>query len=96
MAQGGARTMAPGGAKTAAPGGAPATAGGGAKARAGGVPRFRAGRAKPAMDLGTIIGLICGFGLVITAIVMGGSAKSIINAPAILIVLGGTFAVTTI
>jgi len=108
---GGARTMAPGAAKPVAPGGAPAmapgaarpvagaapaTAGGGAKARAGGVPRFRAGRAKSAMDLGTIIGLICGFGLVITAIVMGGSAKSFINAPAILIVLGGTFAITTV
>ena len=111
MAQGGARTMVPGGAKPAAPGGAPATApggakpaagggapataGGGAKARAGGAPRFRTGRAESAMDLGTIIGLICGFGLVITAIVMGGSAKSFINAPAMLIVLGGTFAVTT-
>ena len=92
----GAHTMAPGGAKPATPGGAPATAGGRAKARAGEIPNFRAGRTKSVMDLGTIIGLICGFGLVITAIVMGGSAKSFINAPAILIVLGGTFAITTV
>ncbi len=95
LADGGAPTTAPGGAKPVADGGADAMAGGGATALAGGGPRFRTGRAKSAMDLGTIIGLICGFGLLIAAIVMGGSPKSFINAPAILIVLGGTFAVTT-
>ncbi len=111
MAEGGARTMAPGGAKTVADRGAPTMAPGDAKTAApvgartmapgdaktvaDGGARIGMIRTKSVMDLGTIIGLVCGFGLVITAIVMGGSAKSFINAPAFLIVLGGTFAVTT-
>jgi chemotaxis protein MotA len=44
------------------------------------------------MDLATIIGLITGAGLIVTAIVMGGSAGIFVNVPGILIVLGGTFA----
>lgn len=48
------------------------------------------------MDFATIIGLVCGFALLSTAIYLGGSPESFVNLPAILIVLGGTFAVTTI
>jgi len=44
------------------------------------------------MDLATIIGLISGAGLIISAIVMGGSAGIFFNVPGILIVVGGTFA----
>lgn len=44
------------------------------------------------MDLATIIGLISGAGLIISAIVMGGSAGIFFNVPGILIVIGGTFA----
>ena len=44
------------------------------------------------MDLATIIGLISGAGLIISAIVMGGSAGIFVNIPGILIVIGGTFA----
>ena len=44
------------------------------------------------MDLATIIGLLSGTGLIISAIVMGGSAGIFFNVPGILIVIGGTFA----
>ena len=44
------------------------------------------------MDLATIIGLLSGAGLIISAIVMGGSAAIFFNVPGILIVIGGTFA----
>ena len=44
------------------------------------------------MDLATIIGLISGAGLIISAVVMGGSAGIFVNVPGILIVVGGTFA----
>jgi chemotaxis protein MotA len=47
------------------------------------------------LDLATIIGLVCGFGLVSTAIYLGGSPGSFINIPSVLIVIGGTLAVTT-
>jgi len=52
-------------------------------------------KVRPTMDLATIIGLICGFGMVLTAIILGGSARSFVNIPAVLIVVGGTLAVTT-
>lgn len=42
------------------------------------------------MDLATLIGLIGGFGIVIGAIVTGGSAGVFVNAPSMLVVLGGT------
>ncbi|MEE8394004.1 MAG: MotA/TolQ/ExbB proton channel family protein [Rhodospirillales bacterium] len=51
--------------------------------------------AKSSMDMATVIGLICGFGLILSAIVMGGDPKSFINPPGVLIVIGGTTAVTT-
>jgi chemotaxis protein MotA len=54
------------------------------------------GRAKTSMDLATIIGLLCGFGLMSSAIIIGGSPGSFVNIPSILIVVGGTLAVTTI
>lgn len=46
------------------------------------------------MDLATLIGLIGAFGIVLAAIIMGGSGGSFINMSAILIVLCGTFLVT--
>ena len=48
------------------------------------------------MDLATVLGLAGGLLLVATAMVLGGSPAAFIDAPAILIVIGGTFAVTTI
>ncbi len=48
------------------------------------------------LDLATSVGLICGFALVVTAIMLGGNPKSFINVPSILIVVGGTLAITTV
>lgn len=46
-------------------------------------------------DLSTFIGILLAAALIGTAIWMGGSPKSFIDLPSVLIVLGGTFAVTT-
>ena len=48
------------------------------------------------VDHATFFGLIAGFGLVIGAMVVGGSAAAFFDLPAILIVIGGTFGVTMI
>lgn len=56
---------------------------------------FNVRRTRTTMDLATVVGLVCGFGLVITAIVMGGSPGSFFNAPSVLIVVGGTLCITT-
>jgi chemotaxis protein MotA len=48
------------------------------------------------VDAASVIGLVCGFGLLIAAIVLGGSPGSFFNFPSVLIVLGGTFSVVTI
>ena len=47
------------------------------------------------MDFATIIGLISGFGLISAAIFLGGDPASFLNPPSVLIVIGGTLAVTT-
>ena len=46
------------------------------------------------MDLATLIGLIGAFGIVMTSIVLGGSAGTFVNTPSLLVVLGGTVLVT--
>ncbi len=46
------------------------------------------------LDAATIVGLLGGFALITTAIALGGSPESFINLPAVLIVIGGTLAVT--
>lgn len=46
------------------------------------------------MDLATILGLIGGFGLVATAIILGGSPSAFLDLPAFLIVIGGTLSIT--
>ena len=48
------------------------------------------------MDIATVIGLVVGVALVLAAIVLGGSAGMFVNVSGILIVLGGTLAVTFI
>lgn len=42
------------------------------------------------MDLGTLLGIVSGFGLVIIAMSTGGGLGAFINAPSIMIVCGGT------
>lgn len=53
------------------------------------------GKKKTRLDMATLVGLLSGFALVAAAIWLGGSPGSFINAPSILIVIGGTLAVTT-
>jgi chemotaxis protein MotA len=48
------------------------------------------------MDIATIIGVICAFGLVVLAIFTGGGVQFFINVPAAMIVLGGTLGATMI
>lgn len=52
--------------------------------------------ARSTFDLATLLGFLSGFGLVAAAIILGGSPSSFINLPSVLIVIGGTLAVTTI
>lgn len=47
------------------------------------------------LDVATILGLGGAVGLIVASLVLGGSAAAFINIPAALIVIGGTFAVTT-
>ena len=48
------------------------------------------------MDLATLLGLVIGFALVAMAILQGGSIMAFINPPSILIVVAGTFAITSV
>ena len=43
------------------------------------------------MDFATIIGIICGFGLMIIAMMSGGGLAWFVDGPSVMIVLGGTF-----
>jgi len=46
------------------------------------------------MDFASIFGILTGFGLIISAIVLGGDATAFVNIPGIMIVFGGTIAAT--
>ena len=48
------------------------------------------------MDKASIFGVVVGMGLVVAAILLGGSLMQFVNVPGILIVAGGTFAATSI
>jgi chemotaxis protein MotA len=48
------------------------------------------------MDIATIIGLVASFGLIVGAILVGGSLTSFIDAPSMLVVVGGTLGVALI
>lgn len=48
------------------------------------------------MDLATVLGMIIGFALVIGAIMVGGSIGAFVDIPSVLIVVFGTFAITTV
>jgi chemotaxis protein MotA len=50
---------------------------------------------RSAFDLATIIGISAAFLLIIAAVILGGSPGAFFDVPAIFIVLGGTFGVTT-
>jgi hypothetical protein len=53
-------------------------------------------RSRSALDLATVVGLGGAFALIITAMILGGSPGSFIDLPSIMIVIGGTFGVTTV
>ena len=42
------------------------------------------------MDLATLVGLLGAFGIILSAMIMGGSPDMFINGPSLLIVLVGT------
>ncbi len=63
---------------------------------ANGIVEIGMARTKPAMDMATVVWLACGFGLITLAIIIGGSPSSFVNPPSVLIVIGGTLAVTTV
>ncbi len=48
------------------------------------------------MDIATLIGLVGAFGIIIAAMVMGGSVTAFLNAPSMLIVFAGTIAVAMV
>ncbi len=48
------------------------------------------------MDIGTIIGIVVGFGLIVGAIMLDGSFMAFVNPPGLVIVIGGTIAATLI
>lgn len=54
------------------------------------------GRRNRRIDPATLLGLFAAFGLVALAMAIGGSPESFLDAPALLIVLGGTFGVTIV
>lgn len=58
--------------------------------------RFGAAPARGRLDHATLLGLFCGFGLLFAAMAVGGTPGAFLNLPALLIVIGGTFGVTTV
>ncbi len=52
--------------------------------------------AAPTVDIATLIGVSGAFLVIVAAMVLGGSPGSFVDLPAILIVIGGTFLVTTV
>jgi chemotaxis protein MotA len=46
------------------------------------------------MDLASLIGIISGVGLIVSAIIFGGDVHNFLNVPGIMIVVGGTMAAT--
>ncbi|MBU2552235.1 MAG: MotA/TolQ/ExbB proton channel family protein [Proteobacteria bacterium] len=46
------------------------------------------------MDLASFLGIISGIGLILAAILLGGSARAFVNIPGVMIVMGGTVAST--
>jgi chemotaxis protein MotA len=66
-----------------------------APAAARGKPRGRT-PAGPTIDFATILGTLGGFALIVAAMVLGGSPGAFVDVPAMLIVLGGSFLITTV
>ncbi len=48
------------------------------------------------MDIATLVGIVAGFGLIITAMALGGSLMAFVNVSGLVIVVGGTLAATLV
>ncbi|MDX1450772.1 MAG: motility protein A, partial [Acidimicrobiia bacterium] len=48
------------------------------------------------MDIGSLLGLVAGAGLVLASILMGSGLGTFVNVPSVLVVVGGTVAATAI
>lgn len=59
-------------------------------------PAIRPAVSRPALDFATIMGVSGAFAVIIAAMILGGSPQAFVDIPAMLIVLGGSFLVTTI
>ena len=46
------------------------------------------------MDVASLVGILSGFGLIVTAIIIGGDVHNFVNTPGLMIVMGGTTATT--
>lgn len=46
------------------------------------------------MDIATVLGIVGAFGVIMASIVLGGSASTFLNIPSLVVVIGGTAAVT--
>ncbi|MGV6859163.1 MAG: MotA/TolQ/ExbB proton channel family protein [bacterium] len=46
------------------------------------------------MDIATVLGVVGAFGVIIASIIVGGSASTFVNVPSLIVVIGGTAAVT--
>lgn len=80
-----------------------AEAAAGGRAAPGAAPRMATNRAdlvppgsRMVVDFATILGLVGGFGMIFTAMSISGSSAAFLDIPSVLIVMGGTFAVTLV
>jgi chemotaxis protein MotA len=58
------------------------------------LPDVRVARVRGQLDAATVVGLSAGFLALASAVVLGGSPASFVNAPSVLIVVGGTLCIT--
>ena len=86
-----AKAAPAGGPRAAAAQGEPAAA----HAHAGATAPGRSVRLRGGLDVATLVGLAAAAGVILIAITTGGSARAFLDPPSLLIVLGGTLAVTT-
>ena len=66
------------------------------QAEAATAPTVSAARRGPRLDLATLLGTLGAFAMIGAAMVLGGSPESFFNLPSVLLVIAGSFMVTTI
>lgn len=53
-------------------------------------------RPRSTMDMATVLGIVAGFGMIAAAIMLGSTPAAFFDVPSVLIVIGGTLAITTV